>query len=178
MARPLSLATTLPIYSISSKSGAEGVTSPSVSDEDGFSKPQSALDESDSSVSEEEESELLELDVSGPLLLISTSNGAESSVSVSDESESSVSELEESESLDSDESESLLLSAGPGENSEPPTGAPTGTVPLVGQPAVSGNSLQSSHMRLGPPSQAQLARWMTLWACFSHGRLSVGGPSC
>ncbi len=50
--------------------------SPSVSDEDGFAKPVSALDESHSSeLEEEEESELLESDASGPLLLASTSNG-------------------------------------------------------------------------------------------------------
>ena len=62
----------------------------SVSDEDGFAKPESALHESDSSESdEEEESEPLESDVSGPLLLASMSNGLESSDSASDESESS-----------------------------------------------------------------------------------------
>jgi hypothetical protein len=66
--------------SITSRGGAEGVISPLVSEEDGFAKPESALDESHSSESEEEEeSELLESDVSGPLLLASTSNGAESS---------------------------------------------------------------------------------------------------
>jgi hypothetical protein len=66
---------------ISSRGCAEGVISPSVSDKDGFAKPESALDESHSSESEEEEkSELLESDVSGSLLLASTSNGAESSV--------------------------------------------------------------------------------------------------
>jgi hypothetical protein len=90
MARPFSPATALLMSSISSRGGADGVISPSVSDEDGFAKPELALDESHSSESEEEEeSELLESDVRGPLLLISTSNGAESSDSASDGSESS-----------------------------------------------------------------------------------------
>jgi hypothetical protein len=123
--------------SISSKGGAEGVISPSVSDEDGFAKLESALDESHSSESEEEEEfELLESDVSRPLLLPSTSNGAGSSDSASDDSEPSVSAFdgsetsvpvsdgpkspvsgsEESESLDSEESVSLSLSVEPGEN--------------------------------------------------------------
>ncbi len=76
MARPLSPATALQLSSISSKGGAEGVISPSVSDEDGCAKPESVLDESHSSESEEEEeSELLVSDASGPLLLASTSNG-------------------------------------------------------------------------------------------------------
>ncbi len=43
--------------------------SPSVLDEDGFAKPESVLDKSHSSESEEEESELLESDVGGSLLL-------------------------------------------------------------------------------------------------------------
>ena len=47
--------------------------STSVSDEDGFAKPESALLELDSS--ESEESESLELEVSGPLLLDSISKG-------------------------------------------------------------------------------------------------------
>ena len=208
MARPLSPATALPMSSISSRGGAEGVISPLVSGEDCFAKPESALDESHSSESEEEESELLESDVSGPLPLTSTSSGAESPVSTSDEPESSVSVSddsepyvsvsdgsessvlvsdgsespisgsEESELLDSDESESLLLSVELGENSEPPPGALTGLVPLVGQPALSGYSPQKPRMRLGPLSQARSARWMAAWACCSHGRLSVGGPSC
>jgi hypothetical protein len=128
-----------------------------VSDEEGFAKPESALDESHSSESEEEESELLESDVSGPLLLASTSNGVESYVSASAGSETSVLGSEESESLDSDESVSLSLSVEPGENSEPPSGAFTGTVPPVGQPALSGYSPQNSRIRLGPLSQAQSA---------------------
>jgi hypothetical protein len=57
LARPLNPITFLPNSSISSKGGAEGVRSPSVSDEDGFAKPESALHESDSSESEEEEEE-------------------------------------------------------------------------------------------------------------------------
>jgi hypothetical protein len=91
MARPLNPITFLPNSSISSKGGAEGVRSPSVSGEDGLAKPEWALHESDSSESEkeEEESESLESEVSGPLLLASMSNGLESSDSASDESESS-----------------------------------------------------------------------------------------
>jgi hypothetical protein len=57
LARPLNPITFLPNSSISSKGGAKGVRSPSVSDEDGFAKPESALLESDSSESEEEEAE-------------------------------------------------------------------------------------------------------------------------
>ena len=58
----------------------EGVKSTSVSDEDGFAKPESALLELDSSESEEvvEESESLELEVSGPLLLDSMLKGSDS----------------------------------------------------------------------------------------------------
>jgi hypothetical protein len=62
-----------------------------VSDEDGFAKPESALLEPDSSESEEttEESESLELEVSGPLLLASMSKGSEPPDSDSEELESS-----------------------------------------------------------------------------------------
>jgi hypothetical protein len=49
MARPLNPTTALPMSSISSRGGTEGMISPSVSDEDGFAKPELALDESDSS---------------------------------------------------------------------------------------------------------------------------------
>ncbi len=87
LARPLSPITFLPNSSVSSKDGAEGVKSPSVSDEDGFAKPESALLELDSSESEELES--LELEVSGPLLLDSMSKGSDSPGSGSEESESS-----------------------------------------------------------------------------------------
>ena len=76
----------------------------------------------------------------------------------SDGSESLISGSGESESPDSDESVTLSLSVEPGENSEPPSGAFTGTEPPVGQPALSGYSLRSSRMRLGPLSQAQSAR--------------------
>jgi hypothetical protein len=60
-----------------------------VSGEDGFAKPESALLELDSSESEEvvEESESLELGVSGPLLLDSMSKGSDSPDSDSDESD-------------------------------------------------------------------------------------------
>jgi hypothetical protein len=125
MARPLNPTTALPIFSISSRGGAEGMISPSLSDEDGFTKPEWALDASDSSESEEEEeSELLESDVSGPLLLASMSNGLESSDSASDESESSDSVPDDSESSGSasggpkpsdsasDGSESLISGSG------------------------------------------------------------------
>jgi hypothetical protein len=56
LARPLNPVTFLPNSSVSSKDGAEGVKSTSVSDEDGFAKPESALLELDSSESEESES--------------------------------------------------------------------------------------------------------------------------
>jgi hypothetical protein len=104
LARPLNPITFLPNSSVSSKDGAEGVKFASVSDEDGFAKPESALLESDSSESEEaeEEAESLESEVSGPLLLASMSNGLESSDSASDESESSDSVSEDSDSDDSE----------------------------------------------------------------------------
>jgi hypothetical protein len=79
--------TFLPNSSVSSKDGAEGVKSTSVSDEDGFAKPGSALLEFDSS--ESEESESLELEVRGPLLLDSMLKGSDSPDSDSAESESS-----------------------------------------------------------------------------------------
>jgi hypothetical protein len=103
LALPLSPITFLPNSSVSSKDGAEGVKSTSVSDEDGFAKPESVLLESDSSESEvaEEESELLELEVSGPLLLASISKGSDSPDSASDESESSDSVSDDSDSDDS-----------------------------------------------------------------------------
>jgi hypothetical protein len=103
LARPLSPVTFLLNSSISSKDGAEGAKSASVSDEDGFAKPESALLESDSSESEKatEELELLELEVSGPLLLASMSKGSESPYSDSEESESSDSV---SDDLDLDDS--------------------------------------------------------------------------
>ena len=92
----ISPVTFLPNSSVSSKDGAEGVKSTSVSDEDGFAKPESALLELDSS--ESEESESLELEVSGPLLLDSIlkrsdppdwgSEESESSDPVSDDSDS------------------------------------------------------------------------------------------
>jgi hypothetical protein len=98
MARQLNPTTVLLRSSISSRGGAEGMISTSVSDEVGFAKPELALDESDSSESEEEEeSELLESDVSGPLLLAPMSNGLESSDPASDESESSDSVSDDSE---------------------------------------------------------------------------------
>jgi hypothetical protein len=86
LARPLSPISFLPNSSVSSKDGAEGVKSASVSDEDGFAKPESALLESESSESEEteEESESLKLEVSGPLLLASMSKGSGSPDSASD----------------------------------------------------------------------------------------------
>jgi hypothetical protein len=60
LARPLSPVTLLPNSSVSSRDGAEGVKSTSVSDEDGLAKPESALLEPDSPESEEvvEESEV------------------------------------------------------------------------------------------------------------------------
>jgi hypothetical protein len=102
LARPLSPVTFLPNSSVSSKDGADGVKSASVSDEDGFAKPESVLLESDSSESEEaaEESESLELEVSGPPLLASISKGSESSDSDSEESESSDSVSDDSDSDD------------------------------------------------------------------------------
>ncbi len=103
LARPLSPVTFLPNSSVSSKDGAEGVKSTSVSDKDGFAKPESALLEPDSSESEEvvEESESLELEVSGPLLLDSMLKGSESPDSDSEESESSDPVSDDSDSDDS-----------------------------------------------------------------------------
>ncbi len=91
LARPLSPITFLPNSSVSSKDGAEGVKSTSVSDEDGLAKPESALLEPDSPESEElvEESESLELEVSGPPLLDPMSKGSDSPESDSEALESS-----------------------------------------------------------------------------------------
>ena len=178
MARPFSPATTLPISSISSKSGAEGETSPPVSDEDGLSYPELELDESESSVSVEDEFESSVSDVSGLCSLISMSNGAESSVPVSDGPESSVSESDELELSDSEESESLSLSVRSGGDSEPARGVSTGTMPLVDRSATLGGTSQSPRRRPGLPSHTWLSLWMAVRTCSSHGRLSVGGRSC
>ncbi len=109
LARPLSPITFLPNSSVSSKDGAEGAKSASVSDEDGFAKPESALLESESSESEEteEESESLELEVSGPLLLASMSKGSDSPDSASDESESLDPVSDDSDSEDSELSDPI-----------------------------------------------------------------------
>ncbi len=76
----LSPVTSPPNSSVSSKDDAEGAKSASVSDKDGFAKPESALLESDSSELEEtaEESELLELGVRGPRNLLTRARKSQS----------------------------------------------------------------------------------------------------
>jgi hypothetical protein len=87
LARPFNPVTFLPNSSVSSRDGAEGEKSTSVSGEDGLAKPESALLEPDSSDSEESLS--LVLEVSGPLLLDSILNGSDSPESDSESLESS-----------------------------------------------------------------------------------------
>jgi hypothetical protein len=123
-------------------------------------------------VSVEEESELLESDVSGLRLLTSTSNGAESSVSVSDESESSVSESEESESLDSEESESLLLSAGLERTRSRPPALPLEPHPWSASPPSRGARYRVFACAwVRPPRHRRPAEWL-----FRPAPHRVGSP--
>jgi hypothetical protein len=128
LARPLSPVTFPLNSSVSSKDGAEGAKSASVSDEDGFTKPESALLESDSSESEKATVELesLELEVSGPLLLASMLKGSESPDS---DSEGSMSSDSVSDDSDSDDP-GLTESASSGLNS--PASDPEGPRPSSG----------------------------------------------
>jgi hypothetical protein len=137
----------------------------------GLESSDSAYDESESSDSASDDSDPDDSEPSGL-----ASGGPNLSDSAPEGSESQ-SGPGEQRSQDSKHSVSLPLSEGPGEDSEPPSGASTGAEPPAGPPALWGSSPQSSLMRLGPVLQARSARRVAVRARISQGRLSMGGPS-
>jgi hypothetical protein len=118
----------------------------------GLESSDSASDESESSDSVSNDSDSDDSEPSG------LASGGPNVSDLASEGSESHSGSGEQRSQDSKHSVPLLLSEGPGENSEPPSGASTGAEPPAGPPALSGSSQQSPLMRLGPLLQARSAR--------------------